>query len=135
MTTGRAPARPVRHAPRSTVSGTVHRIRVESDSGVSLVVVEGEVDAFAAPDLDGALEEAGSRGDVVVDLRRVSFMDSTALGLVARAVRVYGEAGRRARVVLPGGAARRIFEITALDRALPVASSREEATSELLASG
>jgi anti-sigma B factor antagonist len=110
----------------------VHRIRLDTESGLPLVVVEGEVDAYAAPDLDSALDDAGRRGDVLVDLRRVSFMDSTALGLVVRAVRVYGESGRSARVVLPGGAARRIFEITALDRALPVAESRESGLAELL---
>lgn len=110
----------------------MHRIRLETATPVPLVVVEGEVDAYAAPDLEAALDEAGREGDVVVDLSRVSFMDSTALGLVMRAVRHYAEAGRGARVVLPTGAARRIFEITALERALPVASSRESGVSQLL---
>jgi anti-sigma B factor antagonist len=110
----------------------VHRIRIETDSGLPLVVIEGEVDAFAAPELERALEDSGRLGDVLVDLGRVTFMDSTALGLVVRAVRVYGETGRQARVVLPRGVARRIFEITSLDRVLPVAESRAAGLSELL---
>ncbi|MFO7572758.1 MAG: STAS domain-containing protein [Gaiellaceae bacterium] len=109
----------------------MHRIRVEIESTLPVVVAEGEVDAFAASDLEAALEEAGRLGNVVIDLRRVSFMDSTALGLVARAVRMRGEAGRLVRVVLPRGSARRIFEITALDGALPVTPSREDGLAEL----
>ena len=109
----------------------MHRVRVDIEHDLPVVVAEGELDAFAAPDLEAALDEAGRRGNVLVDLERVSFMDSTALGLVARAVRVHGEAGRLVRVVLPQGSARRIFEITALDRALPVAPSRTEGVAEL----
>jgi anti-sigma B factor antagonist len=109
----------------------VHRVRVDIEYDLPVVVAEGEVDAFAAPDLEAALEDAARRANVVVDLERVSFMDSTALGLVARAVRLHGEAGGLVRVVLPRGSARRIFEITALDRALPIAASRTEGVAEL----
>jgi anti-sigma B factor antagonist len=114
------------------LSGIVHRISLETASHLPLVVIEGEVDAYAAPDLEAALDAARREGDVLVDLRRVSFMDSTALGLVVRAVRLYAESGRRARVVLPEGSARRIFEITALDRVLPIAETRESGLAELL---
>ncbi len=69
--------------------------------------------------------------DVLADLGRVSFMDSTALGALVRAVRELGENGADVRVVLPHGTARRIFEITALDGALPVAHDREAALTEL----
>ena len=49
----------------------------------------------------------------------VSFMDSTALGVIVRGVRASSTSGRGRQVVLPAGSARRIFEITALDRVLP----------------
>jgi anti-sigma B factor antagonist len=70
-----------------------------------------------------------------VDLAAVSFLDSTALGLVARVVREIRERGGEARVVLPASSARRIFEITTLDRVLPVTGSREEGLAELAAAG
>ena len=41
------------------------------------------------------------------------------------------EAGARVRIVLPTGSARRIFEITSLDDALPVAETRSAAIAEL----
>jgi anti-anti-sigma factor len=109
----------------------VHRIRVERERETSFVQAEGELDAFAAPDLAEAFEGVSGAGRVVVDLVAVSFMDSTALGQLVRGVRELQEQGRAARVVLPGGTARRIFELTTLDRALPVAASRGEAVAEL----
>src|SRR5512144_2649607 len=109
----------------------MHRIRVEPRSHAAVVVAEGEVDAFAAPDLDRTLSAAvSSGGALVVDLARVSFMDSTALGLVVRHVREASQAGMGTRVVLPHGSARRIFEITTLDRVLPGATTVESALAE-----
>ena len=69
----------------------------------------------------------------MADLSAVSFMDSTALGLLVRGLREIGERGGRARVVLPRTTARRIFEITTLDRVLPVAESHADAVIALAA--
>jgi anti-sigma B factor antagonist len=113
----------------------VHGIDVLTVDGTAVVSPQGELDAYEAPHLSAALNQAGLAGrGVVVDLDGVTFMDSTALGVVVRAVRELGEAGRRVRVVLPRGAARRVFEITTVDRVLPVAASRALALEELAAS-
>jgi anti-anti-sigma factor len=109
----------------------VHRIDVDTGSSVSVVAAEGELDAFVEPDLAAAFEQVRDDSLVLVDLGAVGFMDSTALGLVVRFVREHGERGGDARVVLPRGTARRIFELTMLDRALPVSAAREAALSEL----
>jgi len=110
----------------------MHCIRFEPRERVAVVAAEGEVDAFVAPDLDRALTEAQATGSaVVVDLGSVSFLDSTALGLVVRHVRELTEHGRAARIVFPRGSARRIFEITTLDRVLPEAPSMDAALAEL----
>jgi anti-sigma B factor antagonist len=109
----------------------MHRVEIERHPDVVVVVAAGELDAYAAPDLASALAEARSERRVLADLARVSFMDSTALGLVVRAARELSEDGAELRVVLPTGSARRIFEITALDRALPVADTRRDALTEL----
>jgi len=110
----------------------VHRLQVDRESGATVVSGVGELDAYTAPDLSAIFDDLGA-DHVVVDLSAVSFMDSTALGLVVRAVRLLGERGGLVRVVLPRGAARRIFEITTLDGTLPVSSSREAALEELAA--
>lgn len=99
--------------------------------GAVIVRAQGELDAFCAPDLTRALEQTGDAPGLVVDLELASFLDSTALGLVIRALRELEEAGREARIVLPRGDARRIFEITTLDRVLPVSGSLRAALDEL----
>lgn len=114
----------------------VHRIRVaqdgDGDAAVGVVRATGELDAFAVPDLEGAFAEVIAHDRVLVDLEGVSFLDSTALGtLVHQVRRVQAQDGADVRVVLPEGTARRIFEITTLDRVLPVASSLGEALAEL----
>lgn len=95
--------------------------------GATVIAAEGEVDAYAAPELRELLARRYDDGRVVFDLTAVSFMDSTALGLVARGVRELGEAGHEVYVVLPRSTARRIFEITTLDRLLPVRASLRDA--------
>ena len=98
---------------------------------MTVVTAQGELDAFVAPDLTATFSAIADDRRLIVDLTGVSFMDSTALGLLVRMVREAPERSAEVRVVLPRGAARRIFEITTLDRVLPVCASRAEALVEL----
>ena len=109
----------------------MHRVALERDPRATIVVGSGELDAFAAPDLESAFAQLRGERFVVADLDHVTFMDSTALGLIVRASRELAETGTELRIVLPGGSARRIFEITALDRVLPIAETRLAALAEL----
>ena len=111
----------------------MHGVDVLTVDGATVVSAQGELDAYEAPHLSAALSQAAlaGGGGVVVDLAEVAFMDSSALGVIVRTVRELGEAGRRVMVVLPSGAARRVFEITTVDRVLPVAASRALALEEL----
>ncbi len=104
---------------------------IERTDGAAIVQAAGELDAYAAPDLGSAFTEVHGEPRVLADFHAVSFLDSTALGLVVRAARELADGGAAFRVVLPGGPARRIFEITALDRLLPVADNRCAALEEL----
>lgn len=109
----------------------MHRVTVDRSAAAAVIVARGELDAYSAPDLESAFADVGVEGHVVVDLDPVSFLDSTALGVIVRAVREIDERGGQALVVLPSGPARRIFEITTLDSALPVADSRAQALRSL----
>lgn len=115
----------------------MHRIRTHRESDVLVLTAEGELDAFIAPALTESLDDAvrGPEGRLLADLSRVSFLDSTALGALVRAVNELVRGGGRARIVLPATAARRIFEITTLDSALPTAPTRAEALRQLQAPG
>ena len=105
----------------------MQRVTVERSAGVATVVARGELDAYEAPALSDAFAAIVGDARVVVDLAAVSFLDSTALGVVVRAVRQIQQRGGQSLVVLPRGTGRRIFELTTLDQALPVAESREQA--------
>jgi anti-sigma B factor antagonist len=73
----------------------------------------------------GALREEGS-GDLVLDLRRVTFMDSTGLRLVIR----WDTAAREGRfrfAIVPGGeVVQRVFRLTGMDEHLTVAEPPPE---------
>ena len=109
----------------------MHRIRIDHEQETAVLTAQGELDAYAAPDLGSGLKTAASRGPFVADLSKVSFMDSTALGVLVRVFKDAAARGIAARVVLPQSAARRIFEITTLERVLPVADSPSAALREL----
>lgn len=109
----------------------MHDISIRQQEGTAVLLASGELDAFAAPDLVAAFAALADTRGVVADLTRVSFMDSTALGEIVRAARAREALGAGLRIVLPDGPARRIFEITGLDDALPVARSRRAAVGEL----
>ena len=109
----------------------MHRISVETDGAVTVVAASGEIDAFVAGELTDAFTGAGDH--VVADCEAISFLDSTALGVLVRAVREVDGRGGAIRVVLPKGTAKRIFEITTLDRVLPLSDTRADAIGELRA--
>jgi anti-anti-sigma factor len=112
-------------------SSTMHRVEIDRSAAVVVVAGGGELDAYAAPDLSQAFTSVAGEDRIVVDLETVSFLDSTALGIIVGAVREVNERRGRSLIVLPAGPARRIFEITTLDRVLAVAPSRADALDAL----
>ena len=113
---------------------SMHDVSIRQQEGTSVVLASGELDAYAAPDLAAAFAALTGSRSVVADLTRATFLDSTALGEIVRAARAREELGAGLRIVLPEGPARRIFEMTQLDRALPVAETLTAAIGELTSS-
>ena len=68
-------------------AGTPLAVTVEDRGGVCVVHADGEVDIATAPLLGRALETglASGRPTVVVDLRQISFVDCTGIGLLTAA--------------------------------------------------
>jgi anti-sigma B factor antagonist len=97
------------------------------EAGCRLVAPAGEVDAHTAPDLRRCLQETLEDAGVsrlVIDLSATTFLDSSALGVLVGALKLMRSRGGRLDVVMPAPALRRIFEITALDRVLPLHETR-----------
>jgi anti-sigma B factor antagonist len=97
--------------------------------GVSVVTVTGEIDVATAPDLKECLVAQASDGvsAIVVDLSGVSFIDSTALGVLVGAFRRQEEAGGTLKLVVTEPRILKVLEITALTSVFPVFASVDEA--------
>jgi len=96
---------------------------------LGLVEVSGEVDLYTAPrfkeDLVALIETGVQR--VVVDLSQVTFIDSTALGVIISGVKRLAERDGRLALVAGSRPVVRILSVTGLDRVLTVFDTRDEA--------
>ena len=99
-------------------------VDITSDGGDVVVAVRGELDVLTAPFLWEQMEPALAEvtGKLVFDFAELGFIDSMGLGVIVRAQsRLRGEAPERQIVVRHLNAhARKVFEITGLDRVLDV---------------
>ena len=86
------------------------------------LVVEGELDLANAPQLDAALERAFTQVDeVVLDLSKVEFIDSSGLHAVLAAVRESRVNGKRLLISSSLRAqVRRLFTLAGMGGALPL---------------
>jgi anti-sigma B factor antagonist len=82
----------------------------------------GELDLYSAPRLDDELVRAEGEmwPELVLDLCRLDFMDSSGLRLLLRAHARAEQEGRRVRIVHSGGTVGRVLRITSVDKALDV---------------
>lgn len=104
-------------------------IDVTERNGCTVVAVKGEVDLATAPTLKNRLLElvaSGSR-EIVVDLTATDFLDSTGLGAVVAAYKRVRAHDGNLRLVATAARVKRVFEITNLDRVVPICATIEEA--------
>ncbi len=100
----------------------------EHDRGASVVTVQGELDLATAPSLKWALSDIVDAGalQIVVDLSPVTFIDSTALGVLVGVQRSLG-AGARLAIVGAGEDVLNIFELSGLDLTFDMFPTLDEA--------
>ena len=97
-------------------------VTTEQHPGQTRVVLIGELDIASSEGLENELAaiEADSPGTLVLDLRRVEFIDSTGLrALIAADERARSE-GRRLAVVRGPNAVERLLALTKLDQRLEI---------------
>jgi anti-anti-sigma factor len=101
---------------------------VRRDAGAVVVSLAGELDLYNASDVREALLAACADEPqrIVVDLAEVTFIDSTALGVLIEA-RSRLENRRAFVLAAPGLEARRALEISGLDRHFTVHDSVDRA--------
>ena len=86
------------------------------------MIPDGELDIATAPVLEDALAEHRQRG-VLLDLSRLSFLDSSGLHLLVRLRRDADAAGWSLEMTRPVGEASRVIEVTKMDRVLRLADA------------
>jgi len=99
-------------------------------AGHKVLEVGGEIDVYTAPQLREhliALVEGGDR-QVVVDLGRVEFLDSTGLGVLVGALKRLRSVDGELSLVCAQERLLKIFRITGLDRVFTLYESVDAAT-------
>jgi anti-anti-sigma factor len=95
-------------------------VRLERRDGGVVVIASGEIDLWSAPEVNAALATHGTRDSrLVLDLRGVTFMDSSGLGLIVEATQRARKHGFRFAVAVDDGSdVYRILEMSGLTKVL-----------------
>jgi anti-anti-sigma factor len=103
------------------------RIEVSSSQARSVLTLLGELDLASAPALEQELEEVEDRGCVVVDMRRLDFIDSTGLRVLIKAHQRATETDRQFAILSPDdGQVRQLLDLTGVRDRLNMADDPEE---------
>jgi anti-sigma B factor antagonist len=105
------------------------------DAETHVIELGGEVDLYTAPEFKERLVQVIEDGkkQLVVDLSKATFIDSTTLGVLVGGVKRLRPTGGSLALVCTDQNITKIFEITGLDRVFPIHASREEALASVAA--
>ena len=100
---------------------------------LAIVSLSGELDLYTAERVRVAVDEAGAVGadNVIVDLSEISFIDSTALGVLVQETKRLEGRGHSLVLVTNDPRTLRVFEVTGLDRVLRTFATLHDALSQL----
>ncbi|XVQ11236.1 STAS domain-containing protein [Spirillospora sp. CA-255316] len=98
----------------------------------AVVRVRGEIDVVSREPFEASMSEAlEAGGPMVVDMRQVTFCDSTGLNAIVTANKRAIERGTAIALVALPPRVRRVFRITAVDEFIPIYDTLREAISAL----
>ena len=107
-----------------------------ADASVPVVFLNGEFDIENVPDIDRFLRRSLGplyfKHNLVLDLKRVTFVDSSFLGFVVTLVRRLQKERQELLLTRPVGAVRRTLAAVGLPNVVPVYDSLAEAVSALV---
>ena len=113
----------------------IHDEEVDADTHV--IELGGEVDLYTAPEFKERMVQVidGGKKQVVVDLSKATFIDSTTLGVLVGGVKRLRPVGGSLALVCSDQNILKIFEITGLDRVFPIHESRDQALAGVASGG
>lgn len=96
-------------------------IEVRSSPEAETIALIGEADLAGVPEIEAAFEEIRAKqpGLTVLDLRSLTFIDSSGLHALVKAHQQHLARGHELEIVPPPEEVHRIFELTGLDETLP----------------
>jgi anti-sigma B factor antagonist len=105
----------------------------EIDADTHVIELGGEIDLYTAPEFKERMVQVIEDGkkQVIVDLSKATFIDSTTLGVLVGGVKRLRPAGGTLALVCSDQNIVKIFEITGLDRVFTIHGTRDEAVAAL----
>jgi len=103
-------------------------ITAEDVDHFSLIVLSGEVDVYSAPKLREAIKDLVDQGrnNIIVDLEKVDFLDSTGLGVLVGGLKRVKQNEGELGIICNQEKILRIFRITGLTKVFPIYASRQD---------
>ena len=107
---------------------SLFRVHCEARDGAAVVVASGEIDLATSPDLRAALTAPAAQAPtVVLDLRKVTFIDSSGLGVIVGQQKRSQEDGLRFSVAVDRTSpVQRILDLSGLVKILDVVADPAE---------
>lgn len=98
------------------------------DGTVTVIELSGEIDVSCAPQLKDLLQGLvdDEQNQLLIDLAKVSFMDSTALGIFINAFKRNKQAGGAVKFANPQAELRKVFSLTQTDKIFALFDSVDE---------
>jgi anti-sigma B factor antagonist len=110
-------------------------VTVRPERGVVIAEVTGDIDVSTVARLRERLFEVVDSGQpLIVDLNRISFIDSTGLGVLIAAARRAGMHGSSLHAVCSRPQTRKLLWLTGVDRRIPLSATVDGALTLLKAS-
>lgn len=102
-------------------------INIDEVNSQAIMTLKGEIDIYTATKLKEELNSLVSehKADVIVDLKNVTYMDSTGLGTFVSALKQSEKAGSSLRLIRANDRLFRLFQVTGLDDVIDVHSEEE----------
>src|SRR5437899_1608744 len=104
-------------------------VETTTKDGANVVSLRGEIDVYTAPRLRQTLIDLveGGATDIVVDMERVDFLDSTGLGVLVGGLKRVKDRDGTMKLVANQDRILKIFDITGLSKVFPIFGSLDEA--------
>lgn len=105
------------------------KYEIRDAGSVAVVAFEGDVDLEQSPTARKVLLECVEQGrDVVVDMARVSYIDSSGIASLVEALQTARRKGTRFALAAVSTSARRVLELARLDKVFTIHPTVDAAT-------